>query len=364
MSNQLQANQSLTPNQSLTSTSGRYTFIYQTDGNLVLYKNYLYKPIKALWASNTGGQPAGKCVMQVDGNLVVYDPSSHALWASGTWHDANSHLIVQDDGNVVIYAINGAAIWATNTGQAAMPTGPMAKIDTMQPGDVLNPDDSVTSITGQYFFIYQTDGNLVLYSNRTGAPLWASNTQGSALGVCIMQTDGNLVIYNEDAVPLWASNTSGNPSSRLVVQDDGNVVIYRANGTAAWATNTVQPVAPSTIDWPWAIVLCLFSDMPVAPQPTEYYVDLYTRNGVGGLCDYWREVSGNRLDMTGSKVFGWFTMPHASTELNTMHFPADRSTLVQWGKDVAAAHGIDLSPFKQFLTVHNYGVDHGFAGKG
>jgi hypothetical protein len=53
----------------------------------------------------------------------------------------------------------------------------------MQPGEVLNPDDSITSADGQYFFVYQTDGNLVLYSNRSGAPLWASNTAGTQAGV-------------------------------------------------------------------------------------------------------------------------------------------------------------------------------------
>lgn len=364
MSDQLQSNQSLSPNQSLTSASGRYTFIYQTDGNLVLYKNYPYQPQKALWASNTGGKPAGTCIMQTDGNLVVYDPSSHALWASGTWHDAGSHLVVQDDGNVVIYRPNGTAAWATNTVQPVVPSGPMAKGDTMQPGEVLNPDDSITSADGQYFFVYQTDGNLVLYSNRSGAPLWASNTPGKPVGVCIMQYDGNLVIYSPDAVPLWASNTSGNPGSRLVMQGDGNVVIYRANNTASWASNTVQPIPASTINWPWAIILCRFSDLPNVPQPPDYYVDLYTRNGLGGLCDYWREVSGNAIDITGSQVFGWFTMAHASSELNSLHFPGDRSKLVQWGIDTAVANGVNLSRFKQILTVQNFGVDHGFAGNG
>src|SRR5579859_3052009 len=245
-----------------------------------------------------------------------------------------------------------------------LPWGPPAKGDTMNPGEVLNPDDSITSADGQFFFIYQTDGNLVLYSNRTGSALWASNTGGKPAGVCVMQTDGNLVIYDPDANPLWASNTSGNAGSRLVAQGDGNVVIYRPNGSAAWATNTVSPVPASTINWPWAIILCRFNDLPATPQPPDYYADLYARNGLGGLCDYWREVSGNALDLTGSQVFGWFTMAHASSELNTLHFPGDRWKLVQWGMDAAVANGINLAPFKRVLTVQNYGVDHGAAPNG
>ena len=101
-----------------------------------------------------------------------------------------------------------------------------------------------------------------------------------------------------------------------------------------------------TINWPWAIVLCRFNDVSAVPQNADYYEDLYTRNGTGGLCDYWRTVSCNSLDLTGSRVFGWFTMNHASSEVNRLRFPGDRSTLVQWGLDTAAARcsTLRLSP--------------------
>ncbi len=120
----------------------------------------------------------------------------------------------------------------------------------------------------------------------------------------------------------------------------------------------------ATINWPWAIILCTWSDMPVAPQPVSFYQDLYTRNGAGGLCDYWRAVSSNTIDLTGSQVFGWFPMSHASSELVNLHFPGDRATLVQWGKDTANANGVNLTLFRQVLVVMNYGVDHGAANNG
>ncbi len=244
------------------------------------------------------------------------------------------------------------------------PTGPAAQGDLMQPGEVLNPDQSISSANGQYYLVYQADGNLVLYRIRDGSPLWASNTAGRSGQVCIMQTDGNLVIYDGNAHPLWASNTAGNPGSRLVIQDDGNVVIYRPNNNPIWATNTVQPMPASTINRPWAIILCRFNDVPAVPQPPDYYVDLFTKNGTGGVSDYWRAVSFNALDLTGSQVFGWFMMNHSSSEVSRLRFPGDRAQLVQWGIDAAKANGVDLSPFKAILVVHNFGVDHGAAGNG
>jgi hypothetical protein len=52
--------------------------------------------------------------MQVDGNLVVYNPTG-AIWASNTAGNFFAFLQMQDDGNLVIYTQNGTAVWATNT---------------------------------------------------------------------------------------------------------------------------------------------------------------------------------------------------------------------------------------------------------
>ena len=117
-----------------------------------------------------------------------------------------------------------------------VPTGPPAQGDVIRPGEVLNPGQSISSRSGRYRFVYQSDGNLVLYDGN--AALWASHTRGRPLGVVIMQGDGNLVIYTRGGKPIWQSNTWRDAGSRLVVQDDGNVVIYRPDGRPVWATNT------------------------------------------------------------------------------------------------------------------------------
>jgi predicted esterase len=227
----MQPGEVLNPNQSITSANGRYTLIYQGDGNLVLYDN---SSGKALWASNTAGRPAGVCIMQGDGNLVIYTVTGEVLWASNTSGYPGSRLLLQNDGNVVIYRPDGKAAWATNTW---LPQGPIARGDDMQPGEVLNPYQSITSANGRYTLIYQGDGNLVLYDS-SGKALWASNTAGGPVGVCIMQGDGNLVIYAHGGKPVWSTNTWQYPGSHLIVQNDGNVVIYRPDGTKVWATNT------------------------------------------------------------------------------------------------------------------------------
>jgi hypothetical protein len=125
---------------------------------------------------------------------------------------------------------------ATPIPPMGIPTGPPAQGDTMQPGQVLNPGDVLTSADGRYQLIYQLDGNLVL--SLGAAVLWASGTRGRGFGVCIMQNDGNLVLYIAGPYPVWTSGTNGSAGSRFVLQNDGTGVIYRPDGHPIWATST------------------------------------------------------------------------------------------------------------------------------
>jgi hypothetical protein len=108
MANSLGPGQELPKDQPLVSSNGRYRFVLQQDGNLVLYEGG-----HPHWSSETHGRAVSRCVMQTDGNLVIYgfnDP----IWASGTHGSPGSYLILQDDRNVVIYKPN-APIWSTGT---------------------------------------------------------------------------------------------------------------------------------------------------------------------------------------------------------------------------------------------------------
>jgi len=100
--------------QSITSTDGRFIFVMQSDGNLVLYRTATWHP---LWASGTNGQDVNFVAMQGDGNLVIYTFSGRAIWASNTAGRPGAFLVMQNDGNAVIYYPNTPPIWATGTNE-------------------------------------------------------------------------------------------------------------------------------------------------------------------------------------------------------------------------------------------------------
>jgi hypothetical protein len=229
----MQPGEVLRVGQSLSPPSGSFRFVYQGDGNVVLYRTV---DGAATWASNTAGQSVGVCIMQGDGNLVVYNAAFQPVWSSGTFDHPGSRCVVQGDGNVVVYAPDGTPLWDSGTAQPEIPSGPSADGDDMQPGEVLRVGQSLSPPSGSFRFVYQGDGNLVLYRTVDGAATWASNTAGQSVGVCIMQGDGNLVVYNAAGQAVWDAGTFDHPGSRCVVQGDGNVVVYAPDGTPLWAS--------------------------------------------------------------------------------------------------------------------------------
>jgi GH25 family lysozyme M1 (1,4-beta-N-acetylmuramidase) len=221
---------SLTRGESHASCGGRFTFVHQTDGNVVLYDNSVHQ---AMWATHTNGRSTSVLAMQEDGNLVLYAPGGHAIWASGTNGKEGAYLVVQDDGNTVIYAPGHSPIWATHTVRGLPPT---PGCGLRGPPTVLTKGEGVHSCDGRFFFVHQGDGNVVLYDK--GKATWASDTSGRATESLVMQSDGNLVLYAPNGHALWATGTHGHPGAFLAIQEDGNSVIYTDRGQPLWSSHT------------------------------------------------------------------------------------------------------------------------------
>jgi hypothetical protein len=101
----------LNPDASATSPDAVFRLVYQSDGNLVLYR----EGGTALWSSNTAGRPAGTTAMQGDGNLVVYDPEGAPLFNTGTHGNPGAHLDIDTEGTLTIAGIDGRVLWTGGT---------------------------------------------------------------------------------------------------------------------------------------------------------------------------------------------------------------------------------------------------------
>lgn len=209
--------------QSIVSCNQSYTLTPQADSNLVLSK----AGVGALWATMTIRNKPVSLVMQVDGNLVLFDGAT-AIWSSGTNGNPGAYFQLRDNGNGIVYSADGAtALWATHTANLKLPCTGIS-------GGTINPGERYQSCSNRFYLTLQTDGNAVVYDRQIG-PLWMTSTNNGAS--LIMQADGNLVLYPLTGPAVWNSQTSGNNGAVLVAQDDGNFAIYH-QGAAKWATGS------------------------------------------------------------------------------------------------------------------------------
>jgi hypothetical protein len=107
----LSQNQKLMPDEALLSPDRRFKLIYQSDGNLVLYR---WDGVP-LWHTSTHGTFQGRAAMQPDGNFVLYDGYGSALWHSFTFGNPGSYLKMQNDGNLVVYNPSNVPLWWSGT---------------------------------------------------------------------------------------------------------------------------------------------------------------------------------------------------------------------------------------------------------
>lgn len=156
-------------------------------------------------------------VIQSDGNLVIYacaSPYNTVTWASGTSSSASPlNFKVQGDGNIVLYAA-GTAIWASNTNGKG---------------------------TAPYTLIMQGDGNLVLYDS-TSTGIWDTATNGKAVcaktedlmsesaGQTLMQTFMPVVYFHKDE-PYFPTKIESFPI------DWSTVTTYNSDAVASWSND-------------------------------------------------------------------------------------------------------------------------------
>jgi M6 family metalloprotease-like protein len=81
----------------------------------------------------------------------------------------------------------------------------------------------------------------------------------------------------------------------------------------------------------WISILCKFSDVPAEPKPLSYFQDMY-RSTRPGLDHYWRELSYNKVNLLGSTVAGWFTLPQP----RSYYVVGSTTNLVQLANDCTA----------------------------
>lgn len=58
-----------------------------------------------VWHTNTSSSNCGNLEMDWDGNLVLFDKTSHPVWQTSSVGYQNAHMIVNDNGHLTVQAL-------------------------------------------------------------------------------------------------------------------------------------------------------------------------------------------------------------------------------------------------------------------
>ncbi len=183
----LGSGQRLDPGQRLTSSNGRYVFVNQGDGNIVLSDT---RYGKVLWATGTQNRPGAVWVQQGDGNGVVYHNGS-PIYSTGTRGRNGAILRLQDDTNLVVVAPGNVPVWDRLPDAVQPPpasaTPPASGIAPgMPPGAVyLTAIPDVTAVNGTGYTDVIMQRPWVQRQPRLLAEMFAAFPNGAAELVCI-----------------------------------------------------------------------------------------------------------------------------------------------------------------------------------
>ena len=118
--------------------------------------------------------------------------SSNAIYSTKMDQGSNYFLVLQDDGNMVIYrgtwpGDNQGLIWASDTAGKQKDPNPMFTAQKgkygrnyMKSGETLSNNEFIGSTDGSIYLLFQSDGNLVLYTTTKGTACAVNGKSGDS----------------------------------------------------------------------------------------------------------------------------------------------------------------------------------------
>jgi hypothetical protein len=254
----------LLPEEAVNSTNGLIYLHLTTGGNLILNRrsdNYtIWRSIRPMLIVPNSSK---ECLLQADGNLVVYDKNNNRQWASNTLGNPGAVLTVDDTESMRIHK-DDLTFWGFWSHGATLENMPNDSV-SLESGSKFLPEDTLyfgNRMVNQYhtdgngstlengsrpvvgrlhsknkavYLTMQSDGNLVLYRNTNvfndsvDHPIWSTNTFRWKEPVleCVMQKNGDLVLYDQKHKIMWSSQTGGHPGAKLSMDDDGSIYIHK-----------------------------------------------------------------------------------------------------------------------------------------
>ncbi len=150
----------------------------------------------------------------------------------------------------------------------------------------------------------------------------------------------------------WAAAAPGRSGPSVVVTD----LRFADSGA---------PAAPDAVTGaqPWISIMCKFSDVSTEPKALSYFLNMYAST-YPGIDHFWRQVSYDNVNVTGSTASGWYVLPQTQAYYQALGYP--NPGLGQLFNDCTAAANasVNFAPFVGINMMFNGEFDPGYAWGG
>ena len=129
---------------------------------------------------------------------------------------------------------------------------------------------------------------------------------------------------------------SSAPAIQAIVPADRVASPAQAQAQVHAANARVMAAAPISGTTRWVTLMCKFSDVEDEQKNQAFFQSQYGE-AVGQLGHYWREVSYNKINLTGSTAHGWYTLPSPRSTYVTTVDGKEKADLNKLFTDCASA---------------------------
>lgn len=104
--------------------------------------------------------------------------------------------------------------------------------------------------------------------------------------------------------------------------------------------------------YPCGVFLCQFEDTVTMPKKSiAFFRKFFLMDGAQSLNDYWKDVSNNQINIDGTQIYDWRTLPYKLAD-----FIAQYPTRSEKIHGAANHFGVDLRQFAMIIVVTNANV--------
>ncbi len=167
------------------------------------------------------------------------------------------------------------------------------------------------STSGQFHVIWRDSQQSAAL--EPDAVYFLSDDQGRSIRLLLdesqMRPLGGLLALNRQRVEVMGRRASLDPQ-RLAPPAGPVQAIEVLSIQFAGIPDPGAALGPEAISGPqpWVNLLCKFADVSAEPYPVSWF-ETEMSNTYPGLDHYWRAASEERINISGSSVVGWYTLP-------------------------------------------------------